>query len=132
MPAPSDKIPSTLTKACQKVQQDDASSQIMGLEIITDSGQKTKLTRQQIKELFRECVTEANNGQNQKIAFTPDDIERKYGIPVGSLANMRCKRIGPPYFKVNRKIFYKPVLFENWFYGTPVLTKDSITEDLNR
>jgi hypothetical protein len=67
-----------------------------------------------------------------KMALDPFDIERLFGLSRGVLANMRVKRIGPPYFKVGRRIFYKPDPFKKWFFSTPVLTKDAIDLDLNR
>jgi hypothetical protein len=67
-----------------------------------------------------------------KIALDPFDIERMFGLSRGVLANLRCKRVGPPYFKVGRRIFYKPGPFEKWFFGTPVLTKDALDQNLNR
>jgi hypothetical protein len=69
---------------------------------------------------------------NGKLALDPFDIERLFGLSRGVLANMRVKRIGPPYFKVGRRIFYQPDPFKKWFFSTPVLTMDAIDQDLHR
>jgi len=65
--------------------------------------------------------------------MTPDEIAQHYGIPTGTLANMRCKKVGCPFFRVGgRRIFYRVDQFEKWFFSNPVLTKDAIDKGLNR
>ena len=69
-----------------------------------------------------------NESAISKKGFTPLDISSIYGIPEGSLANMRCKRIGPKFYKAGRKVIYRAADVEAWLYSQPVLTRDSIPE----
>lgn len=34
------------------------------------------------------------------------DIEKVFSYSVSYLANMRCRKMGPSFIKVNRKVFY--------------------------
>ena len=61
-----------------------------------------------------------------KIALSANEVERVYGVPRGSLANLRCRREGAKYFTVGKKIYYRISDFEAWFFGSPVLTKDAV------
>jgi len=80
-----------------------------------------------------EYVGVTKSSQCAKInVMTPEEIAQHYGIPTGSLANMRCKKVGCPFFKVGRRIFYRVDQWERWFFSTPVLTKEAIDQDLNR
>lgn len=47
-------------------------------------------------------------------------------LSTGTLANMRCRKEGPRYFKLGRKIIYKRSDLERWIASAPVLTRDSI------
>ena len=64
----------------------------------------------------------------QKKTLTPGDVSEMYRIPVGSLANMRCKKIGPRYYKVGRRVRYFVEDIERWVKSEPVLTRDCIEE----
>ncbi len=44
----------------------------------------------------------------------------------GTLANLRHKKKGPPYYKRGNKIFYDPQQYEAWLRGNPVKTIESI------
>lgn len=55
-------------------------------------------------------------------ALTPDQVAEVYSIPRGSLANWRCKKIGPKYFRVGRKVLYLIEDVETFITGTPVMT----------
>jgi hypothetical protein len=44
----------------------------------------------------------------------------------GSLANMRSQGRGPRFFKVGRKVVYRPEDIEAFLFSTPVLTSDSV------
>jgi hypothetical protein len=66
-------------------------------------------------------------GQN-KMAGTPYEMARLYGIPAGTLANWRYLKKGPKFFKVGKTVLYFMVDFENWLRRNPVLTKDSLPE----
>lgn len=64
--------------------------------------------------------------RESKKTASPEVMSELYGIPLGSLANMRSKRIGPKYFKVGkRKVLYFFEDFENWVKSNPVITLDS-------
>lgn len=61
-----------------------------------------------------------------KRALSPDDVEIIYGIPRGTLANLRSKRVGCVFWKVGSKCYYRADEFERWFFSHKILTKDSI------
>ena len=46
----------------------------------------------------------------------------------GSLANMRCRKEGPKYYKLNKKVLYRRSDLEAWFSSQPVLTRNSVPE----
>ena len=46
----------------------------------------------------------------------------------GTLANMRCRKEGPRYYKLNKKVLYKRSDLEAWFESEPVLTRGSLPE----
>ncbi len=63
----------------------------------------------------------------RKKALTPIDVETIYGIPRGSLANMRWAKTGPKYYKVgSRRVMYLVNDVEEWITRSPIQTKDSI------
>lgn len=65
--------------------------------------------------------------------ITPRQATEIYGLSMGTLANLRCQRKGPKFFKVGRKILYPVADFEEWITRNPVLTIDSIrTEEGGR
>ncbi len=66
--------------------------------------------------------------ETPKVAMTPQEAERIYGIPAGTLANWRYRKVGPKYYRVSRKIFYAVMDFDEWFRRNPVLTADSLPE----
>ena len=49
-------------------------------------------------------------------------------LSTGSLANLRCRKEGPKYYKINRKVLYRRSDLEAWLGSQPVLTSDSLTE----
>lgn len=53
-------------------------------------------------------------------------IEKYNFLSAGTLANMRCRKEGPKYYKLNKKVLYKDSELQNWFEQEPVLTKDSM------
>ena len=57
---------------------------------------------------------------------TPEVVSETYGVPIGSLANLRHKRQGPRYFKRGRRIVYLISDVEEWLLSNPVQTIDSI------
>ena len=71
------------------------------------------------------------NHPNVKIlerqALTPRDVAMAYGLSEGTLANWRCKRIGPRFYRLGgRKIGYFKEDLEAWARREPVLTRDSV------
>ena len=61
-------------------------------------------------------------------ALSPKDVISSYPVLgcEGSLANMRCKKRGPKFFKAGKKVIYRPADIEAWLFQNPVLTIDSI------
>ena len=46
----------------------------------------------------------------------------------GTLANLRCRKQGPRYFKLGQKVLYRRSDLMAWFESEPVLTHDSVQE----
>ncbi|HUT44542.1 MAG TPA: helix-turn-helix domain-containing protein [Desulfobacterales bacterium] len=63
----------------------------------------------------------------QKTATTKQ-ISEIYGIPVGTLANLRYQKRGPKYYRVSRKVLYAISDVEDWIMRNPVLTSESLPE----
>jgi hypothetical protein len=63
---------------------------------------------------------------NTRKALTPQDCREIYGLNPGTLANMRFFKIGPKYYKLGRKILYRPQDIEEWLNANVVLTRDSL------
>ena len=59
-------------------------------------------------------------------ALSPKDAIQRYPVLgcVGSLANLRCQRRGIRFFKMGRKVVYRPEDIEAFFFREPVLTLD--------
>lgn len=51
-----------------------------------------------------------------------------YDLNPRTMANLRSLKQGPQFFKVNRKIFYRPEHIESWLFENPVLTVNSLPE----
>jgi hypothetical protein len=58
-------------------------------------------------------------------AGTPKEMSRIYGIPLGTLANLRCQKRGSKFFRRGRSILYFFNDFEAWLKRDPVLTVDT-------
>lgn len=63
-----------------------------------------------------------------KQTLTPKEVSEQYGVPGGSLANLRWRKEGPRYYRVGRRILYKVSDVEAWLFSHPVLTIDSLKE----
>ena len=64
-----------------------------------------------------------------KITATPKEVEAIYGIPRGSLANLRWQKRGPKYLKAGpRRVLYRIDDIEEWVSHNPVLTTDRVEE----
>jgi hypothetical protein len=61
--------------------------------------------------------------KEKKVMATPGEIEELFGIPKGTLANLRCQRKGPPFLKVGlRKVLYRLSDVESWIMKGEVKT----------
>jgi len=61
-----------------------------------------------------------------KLFHTTHEISERFGIPQGSLQNLRWQRRGPRYYKVGRKVLYREADVQAWIESSPVLTIDSM------
>jgi hypothetical protein len=63
-------------------------------------------------------------------ALSPKDVIRRYPALgcVGTLANLRCQKRGIRFFKMGRKVIYRPQDIEAFLFRTPVLTLDQQDE----
>ena len=60
----------------------------------------------------------------EKITATPSEIEKIFGIPKTSLANLRWSRRGPRFFKAGpRRVLYRVADVQEWIESRPILTK---------
>jgi hypothetical protein len=66
----------------------------------------------------------------KKITLTPEEVYAAFGVPPGTLANLRWAKKGPRFFKMpgGRKIFYLVSDVEEWITRHPVQTVDSIED----
>jgi predicted DNA-binding transcriptional regulator AlpA len=63
----------------------------------------------------------------EKITATPAEVEKIFGIPKASLANLRWSRRGPKFFKAGaRRVLYRLADVEAWIESNPILTKDTV------
>lgn len=59
----------------------------------------------------------------EKIFLRPAEVEEVYGIPEGSLANLRYRKVGPRFFKAGlRRVVYKVADIEEWISQGVVVT----------
>jgi len=65
----------------------------------------------------------------QKKTITPKEASETYGFCEGTLANLRCKRLGPKYYRVGRKVLYRVEDLECWVMSNPVITTGSSLEN---
>ena len=67
----------------------------------------------------------------KRVVLKPAEVKEVFGIPEGTLANMRWAKRGPRYFKKpsGRGVFYLLADVEEWITRNPVLTVDSLPED---
>jgi hypothetical protein len=66
--------------------------------------------------------------KEDKRAITPEVASERYGIPTGTLANLRSQKRGCRFFKVGRRVIYRVEDFEKWLTSSPVQTLDSIQQ----
>ena len=73
------------------------------------------------------------NYSSQRKMLSPAEVETIFGIPRGSLANLRWARKGPRFFKVGaRKVMYQLSDVQAWAERNPIQTVDSYREGLER
>jgi hypothetical protein len=62
----------------------------------------------------------------KQVSVSPEQAAELYGLKVGSLANMRCRKQGPRYYKVGKgkKVVYRVEDLERWLFEEPVMTLD--------
>ena len=63
----------------------------------------------------------------KRVVLKPAEVKEVFGIPEGTLANMRWAKKGPRYFKKpgGRGIFYFLEDVQTWLMSNPVHTGDS-------
>ena len=67
--------------------------------------------------------------KKEKKAISPQEAAELYSLSVGTLANLRCKKQGPKYYCVGRKVLYFVDDLEAWIKRNLVLTMDSLSEE---
>jgi hypothetical protein len=70
--------------------------------------------------------------KNDLRALSPRDALERYPVLgcEGSLANMRCQKRGPKFYKIGpRKVAYRPEDIEAYLFQNPVLTIDSVRDE---
>ena len=67
----------------------------------------------------------------EKRMLGPSEVEERYPISKGTLANWRSAKRGPKYYKVGRKALYDVNDLEDFFLHNPVETIDSLKEKDN-
>ena len=60
-----------------------------------------------------------------RITITPEEAAAIYGVCVGTLANLRSRKLGCPYLKAGRKVLYRVDEFEKWLFSAPVRTMEN-------
>jgi hypothetical protein len=56
--------------------------------------------------------------------LTPREVAASYGFSEGTLANMRSRRVGPPFIKMKKKVLYRVDHLENWLNQHRVVTQE--------
>jgi hypothetical protein len=56
--------------------------------------------------------------------LTPREVAQSYGFSEGTLANMRSRRIGPPFVKMKKKVLYPVEQLESWLNLHRVITQE--------
>lgn len=58
------------------------------------------------------------------VLLTPTDVARLTGLALGTLMNWRSQRIGPPFIKLGRKIWYDARDLDAWVNSRRQVTRD--------
>lgn len=54
------------------------------------------------------------------------EVVQTYGLAKGTLNNLRSWKRGPKYYKVGKRVLYKPADVERWIERHPVMTVDAV------
>jgi hypothetical protein len=65
---------------------------------------------------------------SQKKAAGPEMIAEIYGVPVGTLANLRSQGRGPRFYRRGRRVIYFFADVEKWLTSQPCQTLESINQ----
>ena len=70
-------------------------------------------------------------GELKRVTLKPVEVSAVFGIPEGTLANLRWSKKGPRYFKQagGRGVFYLFADVEAWITSQPVQTLDSVEKE---
>lgn len=72
-------------------------------------------------------VIEMPNGEFQPLYVAAHQIDKVIiGISKSTWANWRCLKIGPRFYRVRNRIYYKISELEEYFERNPIRTVDSI------
>jgi len=83
--------------------------------------------RNEIRRAFNKTVFQDVAAQLVKVALTPAEVARYYGIPEQTLANWRCRKVGPQFVKAEgKKILYRRKDIEDWLERHKVLTNQTV------
>lgn len=80
------------------------------------------------KKIIKSQNVTAAKYESRKRFITPKSAAQTFGFCEGTLANLRSKKLGCKFYKVNRKILYDFGEFESWVKRCPVLTMDSLAQ----
>lgn len=72
------------------------------------------------------CFYGGKRMKQKQISSTPQEISAVFGIPAGTLANLRSQKRGPKYYKRGRRVIYFIQDIEQWLKSQPVQTIDSV------
>jgi hypothetical protein len=61
----------------------------------------------------------------ETILITPREAEQEGPYKETTLANMRYRKVGPPYYKCRGKVLYDKQKFQEWITKKPIVTSDS-------
>ena len=77
------------------------------------------------RDFLNSVTIVANKRIVEKLAFSTGEAAEAIGTTKGVMANWRWAKIGPKYFRHNRKIFYMRNDLLAWLTMNPTITKDS-------
>ena len=62
----------------------------------------------------------------EKKYLNPRELAQTFSLNTGTLANMRTRKIGPPFSKAGKKILYRIQDVEQWLRANTVKTEENI------